>query len=119
MNGGEALIFIQQHFKLSDFKVEIFAGVNNIYTAIGAAVAGRTSDYIGRRYTMVLAGFIFFVGAFLMGFANNYVSLMLGKSIIGLGTGYALVVSPVYITEVSPTSSRGFFTSLTEVCLSN
>ncbi|XP_008447048.2 putative polyol transporter 2 [Cucumis melo] len=115
MNGGEALIFIQQHFKLSDFKVEIFAGVNNIYTAIGAAVAGRTSDYIGRRYTMVLAGFIFFVGAFLMGFANNYVSLMLGKSIIGLGTGYALVVSPVYITEVSPTSSRGFFTSLTEV----
>ncbi|KAA0036531.1 putative polyol transporter 2 [Cucumis melo var. makuwa] len=115
MNGGEALIFIQQHFKLFDFKVEIFAGVNNIYTAIGAAVAGRTSDYIGRRYTMVLAGFIFFVGAFLMGFANNYVSLMLGKSIIGLGTGYALVVSPVYITEVSPTSSRGFFTSLTEV----
>ncbi|KAE8646131.1 putative polyol transporter 1 isoform X2 [Cucumis sativus] len=115
LNGGEALIVIQQHFKLSDFKLETLVGVNNIYIAIGAAVAGRTSDYIGRRYTMVLAGFIFFVGAFLMGFATNYVSLMLGKSITGLGTGYALVVSPVYITEVSPTSSRGFFTSLPEV----
>lgn len=110
-------MFIQEHFKLSDLRVEILLGVGNIYAAIGAAIAGRTSDYIGRRYTMVLVGFIFFFGAFLMGFATNFVSLMLGQFIIGLGTGYALVVSPVYIAEISPTSSRGFFTSLSEVRL--
>ncbi|CAK9315864.1 unnamed protein product [Citrullus colocynthis] len=109
--------FFFHGFYLTGLPVEILLGVGNIYAAIDAAIAGRTSDYIGRRYTMVLVGFIFFFGAFLMGFATIFVSFMLGQFIIGLGTGYAFVVSPVYIAEVSPTSSRGFFTSLSEMVI--
>ncbi|TYK14128.1 polyol transporter 5 [Cucumis melo var. makuwa] len=90
-------------------------GVINLYALIGAAAAGRTSDWIGRRYTMVLAGVIFFLGAVLMGFATNYGFLMFGRFVAGIGVGYALMISPVYTAEVSPASSRGFLTSFPEV----
>ncbi|PKI47549.1 hypothetical protein CRG98_032139, partial [Punica granatum] len=82
---------------------------------LGYAAAGRTSDWIGRRYTIVLAGAIFFVGALLMGFATNYAFLMFGRFVAGVGVGYALMIAPVYTAEVSPASARGFLTSFPEV----
>ncbi|XP_038888834.1 polyol transporter 5-like [Benincasa hispida] len=110
-----AAIFIKQDFRISDVQEEVMIGVINLYALIGAAAAGRTSDWIGRRYTMVLAGVIFFLGAILMGLATNYAFLMFGRFIAGIGVGYALMISPVYTAEVSPASSRGFLTSFPEV----
>lgn len=112
-----AAIFIKRDFGISYVQQEVMTGVINLYSLIGAAAAGRTSDWIGRRYTMVLAGIIFFIGAILMGFATNYAFLMFGRFIAGLGVGYALMISPVYTAEVSPASSRGFLTSFPEVSM--
>ncbi|KAI8554314.1 hypothetical protein RHMOL_Rhmol05G0088900 [Rhododendron molle] len=108
-------LFIQKDLKISDTKLEVLMGILNVYSLIGSAAAGRTSDWIGRRYTIVLASVIFFVGAILMGFAPNYASLMVGRFVAGVGVGYAAMIAPVYTAEVSPTSSRGFLTSFPEV----
>ncbi|KAJ8763442.1 hypothetical protein K2173_002325 [Erythroxylum novogranatense] len=110
-----AAIFIKQQFKLSDVRVEILVGTLNIYSLVGSAAAGRTSDWIGRRYTIVVAGAIFFLGALLMGFATNYAFLMVGRFVAGVGVGYALMIAPVYTAELSPASIRGFLTSFPEV----
>ena len=112
-----AVIFIQRDLKISDTQVEILVGILNLYCLIGSAAAGRTSDWIGRRYTIVLAGAIFFTGALLMGFSTNYAFLMFGRFVAGIGVGYALMIAPVYTAEVSPASSRGFLTSFPEVGL--
>ncbi|CAN6544122.1 unnamed protein product [Malus baccata var. baccata] len=110
-----AAIYIKEDLKISDVEIEILLGIINVYSLIGSAAAGRTSDRIGRRYTIVLAGAIFFTGALLMGFATNYVFLMVGRFVAGIGIGYALMIAPVYTAEVSPASSRGFLTSFPEV----
>ncbi|KAF7840927.1 polyol transporter 5-like [Senna tora] len=110
-----AVIYIKRDLKISDVKVEILIGIINLYSLIGSCLAGRTSDMIGRRYTIVLAGGIFFAGALLMGFSPNYAFLMFGRFIAGIGIGYALMIAPVYTAEVSPASSRGFLTSFPEV----
>lgn len=110
-----AAIFIQDDFKITDTQVEILVGILNVYSLVGSAAAGRTSDWIGRRYTIVVAAAIFFVGALLMGFATNYAFLMFGRFVAGVGVGYALMIAPVYTAEVSPASSRGFLTSFPEV----
>ncbi|KAG7035098.1 Polyol transporter 5 [Cucurbita argyrosperma subsp. argyrosperma] len=110
-----AAIFIKDDFQLSDIKIEILVGILNLYSLIGSAAAGRTSDWLGRRYTMVVAAVIFFAGALLMGFATNYSFLMFGRFVAGVGVGYALMIAPVYTAEVSPASSRGFLTSFPEV----
>ncbi|XVF67375.1 hypothetical protein PTKIN_Ptkin10aG0115800 [Pterospermum kingtungense] len=110
-----ANIFIQKDLKISDVQVEILVGTLSLYCLIGSYVAGRTSDWIGRRYTILLAGAIFFAGALLMGFATNYAFLMVGRFVTGIGVGYGLMIAPVYTAELSPASSRGFLTSFPEV----
>ncbi|PRQ23631.1 putative major facilitator, sugar transporter, major facilitator superfamily [Rosa chinensis] len=110
-----AVIFIQDDLHVSDGQIEVLVGILNLYSLIGSAAAGRTSDWIGRRYTIVFAGAIFFAGALLMGFATNYSFLMFGRFVAGIGVGYALMIAPVYTAEVSPASSRGFLTSFPEV----
>ena len=111
-----AAIYIKRDLKLSDVKIEILVGIFNLYSLVGSCLAGRTSDWIGRRYTIVFAGAIFFVGAILMGFSPNYAFLMFGRFVAGVGMGYALMIAPVYTAELSPPSSRGFLTSFTDVC---
>ncbi|GAB4837930.1 Polyol transporter 5 [Ancistrocladus abbreviatus] len=110
-----AALYIKKDMHLSDVQIEILSGIINIYSLIGSAAAGRTSDWIGRRYTIVVAGAIFFAGALLMGLATNYAFLMVGRFVAGIGVGYALMIAPVYTAEVAPASSRGFLTSFPEV----
>ncbi|KAM7482586.1 hypothetical protein LguiB_007169 [Lonicera macranthoides] len=110
-----AVIYIKDDLKVSDVQIEILVGILNIYSLVGSVAAGKTSDWIGRRYTIVFAAGIFFIGALLMGFATNYSFLMVGRFVAGIGVGYALMIAPVYTAEVSPASSRGFLTSFPEV----
>ncbi|XP_074561795.1 polyol transporter 5-like [Curcuma longa] len=110
-----ANMFIKDDLKISDTQIEILAGIINIYSIIGSIAAGRTSDWIGRRNTMILACAIFFTGALTMGLAPNYAVLMFGRFVAGIGVGYALMIAPVYAAEVAPSSSRGFLTSFPEV----
>ncbi|KAK6127326.1 hypothetical protein DH2020_038927 [Rehmannia glutinosa] len=110
-----ATIYIKKDLKISDVQIEILVGTINIYSLLGSAMAGRTSDWLGRRITIIFASVIFFVGAIVMGFASNYAILMLGRFVAGLGVGYALMIAPVYAAEVAPASSRGFLTSFPEV----
>ncbi|XP_062189297.1 polyol transporter 5-like [Phragmites australis] len=110
-----ASLYIKKDLRISDVKLEILMGILNVYSLVGSFAAGRTSDWIGRRYTIVFAAVIFFVGAFLMGFAVNYGMLMFGRFVAGIGVGYALMIAPVYTAEVSPASARGFLTSFPEV----
>ncbi|KAM7258884.1 hypothetical protein ACFE04_014625 [Oxalis oulophora] len=107
--------FIQKDLKITDVQLEILLGILNVYSLLGSAAAGRTSDWIGRRYTLVLAGAIFFAGALLMGFSTNYTFLMFGRFVAGIGVGYAMMIAPVYTAEISPAASRGFLSSLPEV----
>ncbi|XP_010905472.3 polyol transporter 5 [Elaeis guineensis] len=114
-----ASVFIQKDLKVSDTQIEILAGVINLYSLIGSIAAGRTSDWIGRRYTIIFAAAIFFAGALLMGLAPNYAILMVGRFVAGIGVGYALMIAPVYTAEVAPTSARGFLTSFPEVFINS
>ncbi|KAL8540268.1 hypothetical protein ACS0TY_001746 [Phlomoides rotata] len=110
-----AILYIQKDLQISDNQKQVVMGILAVYSLIGSAAAGRTSDWIGRRYTIVFAGAIFFVGALLMGFATNYAFLMVGRFVAGIGVGYALMIAPVYTAELSPASSRGFLSSFPEV----
>ncbi|CAD6217466.1 unnamed protein product [Miscanthus lutarioriparius] len=90
-------------------------GIVSLYSVIGSFAGARTSDRIGRRLTVVFAAVIFFVGALLMGFADNYGMLMVGRFVAGVGVGYGGMIAPVYTAEISPAASRGFLTSFPEV----
>ncbi|KAL5752715.1 hypothetical protein ACOSP7_022911 [Xanthoceras sorbifolium] len=113
-----AMLFIKEDLKIGDVKVEVLAGILNICALVGSLMAGRTSDYIGRRYTITLASVIFLVGAVLMGWAPTYAVLLAGRCTAGIGVGFALMIAPVYSAEIASSKSRGFLTSLPELCIS-
>ncbi|MQM11430.1 hypothetical protein Taro_044335 [Colocasia esculenta] len=110
-----AMMFIQEDLKVTDTQMEILAGILNVYSLVGSFAAGRTSDWTGRRITIVIAAVFFFLGALLMGLATSYGFLMVGRFVAGIGVGYALMIAPVYTAEVSPARYRGFLTSFAEV----
>ena len=110
-----AAIYIKKDLNITDVQLEIVMGILNIYSLIGSFAAGRTSDWIGRRFTVVFAAVIFFAGSLLMGFAVNYAMLMAGRFVAGVGVGYAIMIAPVYTAEISPAAVRGFLTSFPEV----
>ncbi|CAJ2635558.1 unnamed protein product [Trifolium pratense] len=112
-----AMEFIKEDMGISDTQQEVLAGILNICALVGSLTAGRTSDYIGRRYTILLSALLFILGAVLMGYGPNYAILMVGRCVCGVGVGFALMIAPVYSAEISSASSRGFLTSLPEVCI--
>lgn len=110
-----AVLYIREDLKISSIQEEILVGSLNVCSLIGSLLSGKTSDLIGRRYTIVLAAATFFAGALLMGLAPSYPFLMAGRVVAGIGVGYSLMIAPLYTAEISPAMTRGFLSSLPEV----
>ena len=56
-----ASLYMQKDLEITDVQVEILMGILSIYSIIGTLAAGRTSDWIGRRFTAIFAAFFFFL----------------------------------------------------------
>ncbi|KAI4325843.1 hypothetical protein MLD38_031207 [Melastoma candidum] len=112
-----AMIFIKEELLINDTQVEVLAGSLNLCALVGSPIAGRISDYIGRRYTIVLASVIFLVGSVGMGYGPIYTVLMAGRCTAGIGVRFALMIAPVYSAEISSATHRGLLSSLPELCI--
>ena len=60
---------------------------------------------------------MFIAGAITMTVSSSFPVMLLGRIVTGLGVGCGFVVSPVYITEITPPAIRGRLVSLTDVCI--
>ncbi|KAM7275560.1 hypothetical protein ACFE04_017426 [Oxalis oulophora] len=110
-----AAMFIREDLNISSSRIEILVGILNVSSLIGSLSSGKTSDWIGRRYTIVLAAATFLIGALLMSLAPSYAYLLAGRIVAGIGVGYSLMIAPVYTAELSPAAQRGMLTSFPEV----
>ncbi|QHO57142.1 hypothetical protein HN873_008194 [Arachis hypogaea] len=110
-----AAMLIKENLKISSVQEEVLVGTLNIFSLIGSLASGKTSDFIGRRYTIVLAASTFLVGALFMGLAPSFHFILAGRIVAGIGVGIALMIAPLYTAELSPAMKRGFLTSLPEV----
>ncbi|KAI3884932.1 hypothetical protein MKX03_037868 [Papaver bracteatum] len=110
-----AIIFIQEDLKITEVQQEVLVGILSIVSLLGSLGGGRTSDAIGRKWTMGLAAVIFQTGALVMTFAPTFAVLMIGRLLAGVGIGFGVMVAPVYIAEISPTIARGSLTSFPEI----
>lgn len=83
--------------------------------ALGALMAGRFADVLGRRPTMVASAALFAVTAVASGLAPNEMVFIIARFLSGLGVGGASVVCPAYIAEISPERLRGRLASLQQL----
>lgn len=110
-----AILFIQQDLKITEVQQEVLVGVLSIISLLGSLAGGRTSDAIGRKWTMGLAAVIFQIGAAVMTIAPSFEILMVGRILSGVGIGFGVMIAPVYIAEISPSIARGSLTSFPEI----
>ena len=108
---------LEAAFDLGRLGIGVNVGAILVGSAIGAFGAGRLADAIGRRNVMKIAAFLFLVSAVLAGAANGSVVFIIARIIGGLGVGAASVISPVYISEVTPASIRGRLSSVQQVMI--
>ncbi|CAN6572861.1 unnamed protein product [Malus baccata var. baccata] len=110
-----AIIFIQEDLKITEVQEEVLVGILSIVSLFGSLGGGKTSDIIGRKWTMALAAVVFQAGAATMTLAPSFEILMVGRLLAGIGIGFGGMVAPVYIAEISPTIDRGSLTSFPEI----
>ncbi len=108
---------LEAAFDLGRLGIGVNVGAILVGSAIGAFGAGRLADAIGRRNVMMLAALLFLVSAILAGAANGSGLFIVARIIGGFGVGAASVISPVYISEVTPASIRGRLSSVQQVMI--
>lgn len=108
---------IEAAFDLGRLGIGVNVGAILVGSSIGAFAAGRLSDVIGRRNTMMLAAVLFIVSALAAGAAGSSLVFILARIVGGFGVGAASVTSPVYISEVTPANLRGRLTSIQQVMI--
>ncbi len=85
--------------------------------ALGAFAAGRLADMIGRRLVMQFAAVLFIVSALITGAAGSATLFAIARFFAGVAVGAASVLSPAYISEVTPARLRGRFSSLQQIMI--
>ena len=85
--------------------------------AVGAFVAGRLSDTIGRRAVLLIAAMLFIISAWGSGIAGDALVFVIARILGGLAVGAASVIAPAYISEVAPADRRGRLSSIQQVMI--
>lgn len=80
--------------------------------ALGAIAAGWVADRFGRKLVLLVSGSLFVACSIGCALAWSLNVLIWARFVGGLGVGLASMVSPLYISEISPTHVRGRMVTL-------
>ncbi|KAK7405892.1 hypothetical protein VNO78_07504 [Psophocarpus tetragonolobus] len=69
--------------------------------------ASYTTRKLGRRLTMLIAGFFFIAGVVFNAAAQDLAMLIVGRILLGCGVGFANQAVPVFLSEIAPSRIRG------------
>jgi len=88
---------------------------------VGALAAGKVSDALGRKITLIISALLFTIsaaGSGLPSFLPESVTLLVVFRLIGgLGIGLASMAAPTYIAEISPKDKRGVLVSFYQLAI--
>jgi SP family sugar:H+ symporter-like MFS transporter len=108
---------LRQTFGLSETQLGLTVSALLPGCALGAFMAGRFADIFGRRKVMMLAALLFICSAVASGAAHSALLLAVARFFAGTAVGAASVLSPAYISEVTPANIRGRLSSAQQVMI--
>lgn len=102
-----AIPYFSEYFQLDEAMKGWAVSSALVGGILGALFAGRPGDYFGRRATLKFTAVLFLVSAFGTGLADSFSMFVIFRLIGGIAVGAASVLSPMYISEISPPADRG------------
>ncbi|WP_407646066.1 MFS transporter [Actinacidiphila oryziradicis] len=108
---------IQHHFNVSSGETGTIVASALLGSAIGAAIAGRLADRIGRLRVMHIAAALFAISALGSSMPFSVWDLGIWRVFGGIAIGLASLIGPTYIAEVAPASHRGRLASFQQAAI--
>ncbi|CCE88518.1 Piso0_002028 [Millerozyma farinosa CBS 7064] len=93
----------------------LITSIFSIGGLLGSFSVSNIADKYGRKTTSLLHCVFFFLGSTLNGLGNTYQSLLVGRFVAGLGAGFALVASPIFINEIAPKEYKGLLGTMSQL----
>ncbi len=112
-----ALLYIKKDLHAGTFEQQAIVAVLLLGAMFGALISGYLADRISRKWTKVISGSVYVVGALGCAFSVNAEMLIGFRFILGLSVGTASFVAPLYISEVSPPKVRGGLVSFNQLAI--
>lgn len=109
--------FIEPYFNLTDVTLGWAVSSILLGCAIGAVISGRLSERYGRKVTLIFCALLFSVTAVATGFSYRFDVFVAFRILGGVAVGMAAVISPMYISEISPAHVRGRLVSLYQLAI--
>ncbi|UGT45042.1 sugar porter family MFS transporter [Nocardia yamanashiensis] len=108
---------IRERYDIGSAALAQVVAIALIGCAIGAAIAGRIADRIGRILVMRIAAGLFTVSALGSALPFALWDLAMWRVLGGIAIGMASVIGPAYIAEVSPPAYRGRLASFQQAAI--
>ncbi|MBN9297050.1 MAG: sugar porter family MFS transporter [Filimonas sp.] len=112
-----ALPFLQHRFALDAYWEGFATGSLAIGAIIGCIIAAVVSDKYGRKRGLMIAAAIFMASSFAMALSDSRMFFITARCAAGIGVGMASMLSPMYISEVSPAHLRGRMVAINQLTI--
>ena len=110
-----AIVYLDILFELSSLSKGWIVS-SPAFSAMFAMLGGGVlSDRIGRKKTLQIVAFCYVLSAFLSAVSQDIGSLVAARMLGGMAFGGALIIVPVYISEISPAEQRGRLVSIQQM----
>lgn len=105
-------MLISEELNLNDLEMEIIVS-STIFAAFLASICGSyLNDWRGRHFSIMVSSVLFSIGSLVLAFSQNFIELIIGRIVVGLGVGLSSLTVPIYISEAAPPELRGFLVTL-------
>lgn len=102
---------------LSYGEKEFITAATSLGALITALMAGLLADTFGRKPVIMFSNLMFLIGAAMQCAAHTLWVMIIGRFIMGFGIGIGSLVSPLFISEISPSRFRGRLTVINCLCI--
>lgn len=109
--------FVKAEFTLSTILEGWFVSSALVGCILGVSVAGILSDRYGRKKVLLLSAALFFTSALGCMLTGGMRPLIAYRIVGGVGVGIASMLSPLYISELSPARLRGRLVALYQLAI--
>jgi SP family arabinose:H+ symporter-like MFS transporter len=106
------LAFVRTQFGLAATMEGWYVSSALVGCIAGVSVAGWLSDKFGRKMILLLSAILFSLSAIGCAVSSSFSTLVVYRLIGGMGVGIASMLSPLYISEISPPDLRGRLVAL-------
>jgi MFS family permease len=118
---GFYVVFLTRVFAFGDadkaFWVPVIGIVVALFTAAATIPSGIVSNRIGRKPLIYLAAAVGSIGLLIAGLAPSPLVLLVGATLIGIGSGTFLAVDWALMTDIIPKASSGRFMGISNLAV--